>query len=87
MILSQVLPTASNIGYEDLKYLVVTTINGMPINSLDDLPTALGKPADGFDKVEFEDYPKEIYLDAKNLEQNDKDVIESYTLPGIQRLD
>ena len=87
VILSQVLPTASNIGYEDLKYLVVTNINGTPINSLDDLSAALGKPEDGFDKVQFEEYPKEIFLDAKNLEQNDKDVIESYSLPGIQRLD
>ena len=87
VILSQVLPTASNIGYEDLKYLVVTNINGMPINSLDDLPTALGKPEDGFDKVEFEDYPRQIFLDGKNLEANDQDVIESYSLPGIKRLD
>ena len=87
VILSQVLPTASNIGYEDLKYLVVTNINGTPINSLDDLSAALGKPENGFDKVQFEDFPKEIFLDAKNLEQNDKDVIESYSLPGVQRLD
>ncbi len=86
VILSQVLPVASNVGYDDLKYLVVTNINGMPINSLEDLPTALAKPADGFHKIEFEDSPKEIFLDAAHLEENDQSVKESYSLPALQRL-
>ena len=86
VILSQVLPVASNIGYDDLKYLVVTNVNGMAINSLDDLPAALGKSANGFDKVEFEDSPKEIYLDAAHLDENDRSVMESYSLPALQRL-
>ena len=86
VILSQVLPVASNIGYEDLRSLVVTNINGMPINSLDDLSTALGKPADGFHKIEFEDAPKEIFLDAAHLEENDRNVQESYSLPALRHL-
>ena len=86
-MLSQVLPVASNIGYEDLKYLVVTKINGLPINSLDDLPKALEKPADGFDKVEFEDFPKEIFVDAAHLAADDQNVQESYSLPDLKRLD
>lgn len=86
VILSQVLPVASNIGYDDLKYLVVTNINGTPIGSLDDLPAALGKAADGFDEIEFEDSPKQIFLDAAHLEENDRGVQESYSLPALQRL-
>ena len=86
VILSQVLPVASNIGYDDLKYVVVTNVNGMPINSLDDLPAALGKPVDGFDKIEFEESPKEIYVDAAQLGDNDRNVQESYGLPSLQRL-
>ena len=87
MILSQVLPVASNVGYEDLKYLVVTNINGKPINSLDDLPTALAKPEGGFDKIDFEDFPRTIYLDAAHLDENNLGVQESYSLPALQRLD
>ena len=86
VILSQVLPVASNVGYEDLKYLVVTDVNGVPINSLDDLPAALHKPVDGFDKFDFEDVPRTIYLDAAHLAENDHDVRESYGLPALQRL-
>ena len=86
VVLSQVLPVASNIGYEDLKYLVVTKINGVPINSLDDLPKALEKPEGGFDKVEFEDFPKEIFIDAAHLAADDQNVQESYSLPDLKRL-
>ena len=87
VVLSQVLPVASNIGYEDLKYLVVTKVNGEPINSLDDLPKALEKPEGGFDKIEFEDFPKEIFVDAAQLAEDDKNVQESYSLPSLKRLD
>lgn len=87
VILSQVLPTSSNIGLEDLKYLVVTKINGQSINSLEDLPKALTQPVEGFHKVEFEEYPREIFLDAAQLEENDRSVMESYSLPDLKRLD
>ncbi len=86
VILSQVLPVASNVGYDDLKYLIVTDINGKTIKSLDDLPDALAKPVDGFDKIEFEESPKQIFLDAAHLEENDRSVLESYSLPALQRL-
>ena len=69
-----------------MKYLVVTNINGSPINSLDDLPAALGKPVDGFHKIDFEEMPRTIYLDAAHLEENDRNVQESYGLPALQRL-
>ncbi len=86
VILSQVLPTASNIGYEDLKYLVVTNVNGASVNSLDDLPKALAKPVEGFHKFEFEDSPRELYLDAGTLAEDNRNVQESYSLPTLQRL-
>ena len=87
VILSQVLPVASNVGYEDLKYLVVTNVNGKPINSLDDLPVALAKPSGTFDKIDFEDFPHTIYLDAAHLDENNRSVQDSYSLPALQRLE
>ncbi len=86
VVLSQVLPTASNIGYEDLKYLVVTNVNGKPVNSLDDLPKALEAPLNGFDKIEFEEAPRELFLDASALTEDNHNVQESYSLPELQRL-
>lgn len=87
VILSQVLPAASNIGYEDLKYLVVTNVNGVAINGLDDLSKALAKPADGFHKFEFEESPRELFLDAETLADDNHAIQESYSLPSLQRLD
>jgi hypothetical protein len=86
VILSQTLPVASNVGYEELKYLVVTKVNGVPINSLDDLPAALAKPTDGYSKIEFEDFPKEIFIDAAHLAEDNKNVKESYSLPALEQL-
>lgn len=86
VILSQVLPAASNVGYEDINYQVVTAINGVSLKSLDDVPTALAKPINGFHKVEFEDSPKAIYLDAAHLEENDREIQQSYSLPNLARL-
>lgn len=86
VILSQVLPAASNVGYEELNSQVVTAINGVRLKSLDDVPTALGKPVEGFHKVEFEDSPKAIYLDAAHLEENDKEIQQRYSVPNLVRL-
>ncbi len=86
VILSQVLPTASNIGYEDLKYLVVTNVNGKALNGLEDLPKALETPVNGFHKFEFEDSPRELFLDAEALAEHNRTVQESYSLPTLKRL-
>ncbi len=86
VFLSQVLPAASNVGYEELNYQVVTAVNGVTLKSLDDLPAALAKPVDGFHKVEFEESPKAIYLNAPKLEENDKEIQQSYGLPNLARL-
>ncbi|MBV9128012.1 MAG: PDZ domain-containing protein, partial [Verrucomicrobia bacterium] len=87
VILSNVLPTASNVGYEDLNYLVVKAINGHSLGSLDDLAKALAeKPEDGFYRVEFEDFPREIFLDSAHLSEEDAKIQRTYGLPELQRL-
>src|SRR5207249_3261112 len=64
VILSQVLPANSTIGYDDLSYLTVTKVNGKEIKSLGDLSEAVKQPVDGFIKIETEEDPKQIELDA-----------------------
>src|ERR1700739_1763669 len=67
VILSQVLPANSTIGYDDLAYLTVTKVNGKEIKSLDDLAEAAKQPIQGFIKIETEEDPKQIELDASQI--------------------
>jgi hypothetical protein len=87
VILSQVLPTPNTVGYEELSNLVVTKINGVALKSLADAPAALEKPVNGFHKIEFEENPREIYLDAKEVEENIPALMKSYGVRELKRLD
>ena len=87
VFLSQVLPTEATVGYNELNFLVVTAINGVKINSLADVPAAVAASTNGFHKIEFEDHPKEIYLDAAQTAAVDELVRKNYRLPSLQQLD
>ena len=88
VVLSQVLPAASNIGYEDLSYLMVKAVNGHLLASLEDLPRLLAEvPPDGFHRVEFEDFPHEIFLDAAHMNEDGEKIGQAYGLPALSRLD
>jgi len=85
VILSQVLPTEDTIGYEDLSALVVTKINDIPLTSFADVPRALEHPLNGFHKIEFEENPNVIYLDARQVSDHAEDLKKTYGLPAISR--
>ena len=53
ILMSQVLPDAYNIGYQDQKWLVVDKVNGQRISRLAELRQALDKPVDGFHVIEL----------------------------------
>jgi S1-C subfamily serine protease len=86
VFLSQVLPSPNNLGYQNLDHLVVRKVNGVEINSLDDLSKAAATPVDGFHKVEFEDDPGFIYLDAEATEKSKQQLMEDYNIPSLQNL-
>ena len=86
VILSQVLPANSTIGYDDLAYLTVTKVNGKEIKSLDDLAEALKQPIQGFIKVETEEDPKQIELDAAQVAAEAQDLQENYGISALHRL-
>src|SRR5438094_5017335 len=67
VILTQVLPANSTIGYDDLAYLTVTKVNGREIKSLADLAEAIKHPVKGFIKIETAEDPKQIELDAAQV--------------------
>ena len=85
VILSQVMPTQDSIGYEDLGALVVTRINGVTLNSFADVAKALAHPINGFHKIEFDENPNVIYLDAAQVSQHEEEMLETYGLPAASR--
>ncbi len=87
VFLSRVLPTSATVGYEDLNHLLVKKINGVELQTLDDVPRALAKPENGFHKVEFEEDPKTIYLDAAEAEKTNRMVQAQYGLPVLSHLE
>jgi hypothetical protein len=53
VLLSQVLPDAYNIGYQDQRYLVVDKVNGETISRVTQLPEALQHSTNGYHTIEF----------------------------------
>ncbi|PWT85622.1 MAG: hypothetical protein C5B58_02780 [Acidobacteria bacterium] len=86
VILSQVLPANSTIGYDDLAYLTVTKVNGKEIKSLDELAEAVKQPIEGFIKIETQEDPKQIELDAAQVAAEAQDLQENYGISSLQRL-
>lgn len=88
VILSQTLPSNNTIGYEELAYLSVKRVNGKEIKSLQDLAEAVKQPLDGgFIKVETEEDPKQIELDASAVAAEAKTLQENYGISALERLD
>jgi hypothetical protein len=86
VFLSSVLPTPATVGYEDLKTIVVTKINGVELQSLDDVPKAIAQAANGVHVVDFAEDPTKIYLDAAQTEQIERLVQSQYRLPSLKHI-
>lgn len=86
VFLAKVLPTSDTLGYEDFKNLVVSKVNGRDIKSLSDLVDATKYPVNGFQKIEFEEDPGVLFLDADAVKKNQDALMRQYALPSLQRL-
>jgi hypothetical protein len=86
VILSQILPANSTIGYDELAYLTVTKVNGKEIKSLDDLAEVVKYPIDGFIKIKNEEDPKQIELDTAQVAAEALALQENYGISSLQRL-
>lgn len=69
VLLSSVLPDPCNLGYQDLRDLIVTSVNGVRIGRLEDARRAFAQPAGGFHVVEFlpGQGPTRIVLDVAEV--------------------
>lgn len=86
VFLSQVLPGPSTLGYERLEHVVVSKVNGIPIKSLNDLSRAVSSSPDGFHKIEFDEDPHVIYLDAGESKKDGENLMKDYSLPALENL-
>ncbi len=86
VFISQILPAPDTLGYERLENLVVSRVNGKEIRSLNDVVEAAKSPVDGFQKIELEEDPGLIILDAAAIEANRDALTRKYALPALQRL-
>jgi hypothetical protein len=84
VILSLVLPDIYNLGYQDVRNLVLERANGRRVGSLTELTEALEDARDGFHLLDFMqgDSLQRIVLDAKELDAATRRVQEVY---GIER--
>jgi hypothetical protein len=87
VVLTQVLPANTTIGYDDISYLSVRKVNGKEVKSLADLAEAVKQPVDGFITIETEEDPKQIALDPKQVETEAEALKQNYGLPSLQRLE
>ena len=87
VVLTQVLPANSTIGYDEMAYLTITKVNGKEVKSLADLAKIAKQPMDGFIKIETEEDPKQLELEAAQVEAEAEALQQNYGLPSLQRLE
>ena len=86
VLLSSVLPDAANLGYQELRDLIVARVNGRPVASLADLRRALAEPERGFQVVDFvpgQGYTR-VVLDATEAQAAAARLRQAY---GVEKLD
>ena len=86
VLLSSVLPDTANLGYQELRDLIVERVNGKPIANLPDLRRAFAAPSGGFHVVEFlaGQSAQRIVIDAAEASAAQKRLQQAY---GVERLD
>jgi S1-C subfamily serine protease len=87
VVVSQILPANTTIGYEELAFLTVKTVNGKEIKSLSDLAEAVSQPIDGFIKVETQEDPKQLEFDAAQVAAEAPALQQNYGISSLQRLE
>jgi hypothetical protein len=83
VVLSQVLPDIYNLGYQELKFLVVDEVNGKKITRLAELREALKHPVDGFHQIHFvqSDSLRRMVLSADDQQAATRRVLARYRIP------
>jgi len=87
VFLSNVLKTPSTLGYEAVNSVIVTKVNGTFIKNIKDLAASFtAVPADGLHTIEFDEYPRVIYVDDRASRLINQQLIQ-YGIGQLERLE
>ena len=75
VFLSAVIPTPATVGYERLRSLIVTKVNGQDIKDMRSLIDAFQSPKDGLHSIEFQDEHLSVYLDDRISSMIDSELL------------
>ena len=86
MLLSSVLPDVANLGYQELRDLIVERVNGRPVPNLAALRQAFGSASSGFHVIEFlsGQGAARIVIDAAEADAAGERLHRAY---GVEKLD
>jgi len=88
VFLSATLPTRTTQGYERLGGLIVTKVNDREINDLADLDASFKESKDGVHKIEFEDFPRVIFIDSITCESDNLQLLKgAYRINSLKRIE
>jgi hypothetical protein len=86
VLLTSVLPDAVNLGYQDLRDLIVVRVNGRTVGQLEDVRAAFREPQGGYHVIEFlpGQGPARIVLDAAEARASETRVAAAYGVPDLR---
>ena len=86
VFLSQVLPAALNLGYQQYSGLVLEKVNGKEIHDLAELAELLDKTQEGNLIFEFMDDPGKLVLDAAEVKGKQEEIRKAYGISELRKL-
>ena len=88
VLVTQVIPDAINIGYQNLSNAVVLKINDQSINSLIDVSEAFLKPKNEFHRIDFLPGSERmsVVLPEETLEESNKRIKNNFRIPKLYSL-
>jgi S1-C subfamily serine protease len=86
VVVSQVLSSDINIGYEDIVNVIVTGVNGKPVRNLKTLVKIVEECKDEYLKVEL-DQSLNLVLNAKEAKKSTKDILQTHCIPHPRSID
>jgi phage protein U len=87
VVLGQVLPGEVAVGYEELGQLTVSSINGVRLKHLGEIEKAVANPIGGMHRIEFEEEPRLIFLEASRVSASEEALKRAYGIRELKRLD
>ncbi|NOZ22202.1 MAG: trypsin-like serine protease [Planctomycetes bacterium] len=87
IVLVSVLPDPANTYVSDVRNKIVSKINGIAINRLEDVIEAFKRPLGKFHRVDVEGGRKPIVLNAEQAKKASAQILMKYRIPSDRRLD